>query len=185
MGKRVSFNFLERQVIQLWNPKGMVTQLDFGNDYHLTQFSNKENYDMVLFDGLWLVSNHYLTIQQWRLNFNPNQAIISKVIVWVRIANLPNEYYDGRLFRWIGNRLGHMVKVDIAIKEASRAKYARLSIEVGLSKPLIAKFQARRRIWRLEYEGIHVVCFHCGKYGHKEESCPMAGKEDIDRGDKR
>ena len=28
------------------------------------------------------------------------------------------------------------------------------------------------RIRRVEYEGIHLICFGCGKYGHKKEACP-------------
>lgn len=23
----------------------------------------------------------------------------------------------------------------------------------------------------VEYEGLHLICFRCGKYGHKEEMC--------------
>lgn len=97
----------------------------------------------------------------------------------MRILNLPIEYYDKVLLRRIGNRLGCTAKVDIATEEATRAKYARLSVEVDLSKPLIAKFRMRRRIWRLEYEGIHLVCFRCGKYGHKEEIYPNNTEEGI------
>lgn len=24
----------------------------------------------------------------------------------------------------------------------------------------------------MEYEGLHLICFECGYYGHKSESCP-------------
>lgn len=108
-----------------------------------------------------------MTVQQWRPNFDPNQAHTKKVIVWVRIPNLPIEYYNKILLRRIGKRLGRTIKVDMAIEETSSAKYARLCIEVDLSKPLVAKFQMRRRIWRIEYEGIHLVCYGYGKYGKK------------------
>lgn len=76
--------------------------------------------------------------------------------------------------------MGRTMKVDVAMVEVSRAKYARLSMEVDLTKPLIAKFRMRRRIWRIEYEGIHLVCFRCGKYGHKEEDYPKSREDDTD-----
>lgn len=63
------------------------------------------------------------------------------------------------------------MRVDIATEERTRAKFARLFMEIDLSKPLISKFRMRRRIWRLEYEGMHLVYFYCDKYGHKMESC--------------
>ena len=47
-------------------------------------------------------------------------------------------------------------------------------MEVDLSKPLVSKFKLRRRIRRLQYEGIHLVCFGCGMmYGHRKETCPL------------
>lgn len=57
---------------------------------------------------------------------------------------MPIEYYDKVLLRRIGNRLGRTIRVDEATEEASRAKYARICVEVDLSKPLIAKFRMRR-----------------------------------------
>jgi hypothetical protein len=38
-------------------------------------------------------------------------------------------------------------------------------------KPLLAKFRIGRRIHRIEYEGLHTICFSCGKYGHRMEEC--------------
>jgi predicted metal-binding protein len=45
-------------------------------------------------------------------------------------------------------------------------------MEVDLTKPLLAKFQLRRRVRKIVYEGLHLICFHCGQYGHRKEACP-------------
>lgn len=87
-----------------------------------------------------MVADYYLTVQQLRPNFDPDQASIRKVIVWVCIPNLPIEYYDKTLLMWTRNELGRTVKVDVVTEEASSAKDTRLSVEVDLTKPLIAKF---------------------------------------------
>lgn len=50
-------------------------------------------------------------------------------------------------------------------------------MELDLSKPLIDKFHMRRRIWHLDYEGIHLLCFHYRKYRHKDESCSIQKNE--------
>lgn len=42
-------------------------------------------------------------------------------------------------------------------------------MEVDLSKPLIFKFRFGHRIKKLEYKGLHMVCFSCGKYRNKQE----------------
>lgn len=180
LGRRVGYKFLERRVNQLWNPKGLVTLANLGNDYYLARFSNDEDYDKALLEGPWMVADHYLIVQQWIPNFDPDHVSIRKVVVWARIPHLPIEYYDKTLLKRIGNRLGRTVKVDVATEEASRAKYARFSVEIDLARPLISKFRMRRRIWRVEYEGIHLVCFNCGRYGHKEEDCSRSENEATD-----
>ena len=42
-----------------------------------------------------------------------------------------------------------------------------------LLTPLVSKFRLRTRIRKLEYEGIHLVCFRCGVYCHRKETCPF------------
>ena len=53
--------------------------------------------------------------------------------------------------------------------------------KVDLTKLLLSKFQLRR--WRITYEGLHLICFQCGHYGHKKETCPCGEqREDLRNG---
>ncbi|XVF65823.1 hypothetical protein PTKIN_Ptkin09bG0281600 [Pterospermum kingtungense] len=62
---------------------------------------------------------------------------------------------------------------------ASRGKFARLCVEVDITKPLLSRFKLRRRVRRIEYEGIHLVCFQYGIYRHCKDTCPQnLGKEE-------
>lgn len=54
---------------------------------------------------------------------------------------------------------------------ATRGKFARLFVEVDITKPLLAKFKLCGRVRRIEYEGIHLVCFGCGMYGRNQDKC--------------
>jgi hypothetical protein len=78
------------------------------------------------------------------------------------------EYYDNWLFsRKLVISWGEQLEVDEATLKGSRANLA-VCIEVDLGKPLISKLRlGRRRIRRVENEGIRSVCFSCGLYGHK------------------
>ncbi|KAJ4851652.1 hypothetical protein Tsubulata_014474 [Turnera subulata] len=55
----------------------------------------------------------------------------------------------------------------------SRVKYARICIEVDLTKPLVSKFRLCRKIWRVVYEGLSTVYFMCGHYGHTLDNCTV------------
>ena len=70
----------------------------------------------------------------------------------------------GEFLMRIGERIGRLVKVDQAIDQVLRGKYARICVEVDITKPLLERFKLRRRIRRIEYEGIHLVCFQCEVY---------------------
>lgn len=39
----------------------------------------------------------------------------------------------------------------------------------------------KRRVRKIEYEGVHLVCFGCGIYGHNKKSCPFNAPKVPDR----
>jgi len=54
-----------------------------------------------------------------------------------------------------------------------RGRYARICVEVDLSRKLRSRVVLRRRAFRVEYEGLGLICFKCGRYGHKTDVCPV------------
>ncbi|CAN1807877.1 hypothetical protein LINPERHAP1_LOCUS25208 [Linum perenne] len=72
----------------------------------------------------------------------------------------------------IDNHIGKTVKIDMATTEGARGRYARVCVEVDLSKPLIGKYMIEDRILNVEYESLENIFFTCGHYGHKMDTCP-------------
>lgn len=60
--------------------------MDIGNRYIILKFSNEPNYEMVLFGGLWLITNHYLLDKKYSPFFDPETSVVSKMPVWVRVS---------------------------------------------------------------------------------------------------
>lgn len=50
--------------------------------------------------------------------------------------------------------------------------YARLCVEVDLGIPLLPEYIVDGNHLNIEYEGLYLICFNCGKYGHSLEQCP-------------
>ena len=70
-------------------------------------------------------------------------------------------------------RSGQNLKVDRTTSFSTRRNFARIYIEVDLPKPLLSKFKLRRRVRRIVYERLHLLCFQCGgQHGNKKEICP-------------
>ncbi|MCI03281.1 zinc ion binding/nucleic acid binding protein, partial [Trifolium medium] len=71
-------------------------------------------------------------------------------------------------------------KVDKNTLTHERGKYARLCVQVNLTKPLLGMFTIKGRKYNVEYEGLHMLCLTCGKFGHYKEGCPERGKTTIE-----
>lgn len=124
-----------------------------------------------------MIANHYLTVQTWKRNFTPWNETIRHVAVWVRLPGLPGDYYDRKFFYSLGNKNGKAIKVDEMTLRRERTMFARLCIEVDLNAPLLPSYSVDGNALKIEYEGLHLICFGCGMFGHSKELCPA--KRDV------
>lgn len=65
LGKKVGFKTMENKLQRTWARIGKISINDMPQDYYLVHFSSVEDYKKVLFEGPWLVADHYLLIQRW------------------------------------------------------------------------------------------------------------------------
>ncbi|CAI0451791.1 unnamed protein product [Linum tenue] len=127
-----------------------------------------------------MIEDHYILTRRWKRGFDPGEGddVLTNLLVWVRLPKLPMDYYDSVILRDVGNSIGKYVKMDETTRAATRGHFARICVEVDLTKPLIVKYRLERRVRRLEYEGLHNVCFGCGRFGHNEDACPKKEKSE-------
>jgi hypothetical protein len=67
--------------------------------------------------------------------------------------------------------LGSVVKVDKLTLAQVRGQFARLCVEVDLNKPLIPFVDVEGCRYGVVYEGISMICFNCGCFGHVQATC--------------
>ncbi|CAN1273486.1 hypothetical protein LINPERPRIM_LOCUS15066 [Linum perenne] len=148
--------------------------------YYVVRFETIGDYERAMFGGPWMVGDHYVVIQNWRPYFQPEDSTISTLRVWVRLPGVPLEYYDATILTIIGNKIGKTVRLDNTTLEGSRGNFARICVEVDLAKPLLSKYRLHRRVRRIEYEGLHTICFSCGCYGHAQDACDKKAEEELE-----
>ncbi|PKI42201.1 hypothetical protein CRG98_037440 [Punica granatum] len=152
LGGNVGYTTLKRRLDQLWSPIGHFDLVDLPNNFYAARFSSVDAKEWVMLGGPWIIQGHYLTVREWTNDFNPRVSRITKAAVWVQIPNLPMDYHTDLSLRRIGYALGRTMKIDKHTQGLIRGNYARLCVEV-------------------EYEGLNLICFHCGRYGHGNETC--------------
>ncbi|XP_021748571.1 uncharacterized protein LOC110714372 [Chenopodium quinoa] len=169
--EKLGYMSLMRRLKIKWNIRGELSLTDFGCNYYIARFTNQADYSYVLTQGPWLLNDNYLTIRKWIPNFVPDETPIMMLTAWVRIPNLLVEYFDINFLSKIGSKIRKVLRVGKTTAQAERGQFTRLSVEIDLTKPLLSKFWLKGRIWRVQYEGIKMVCFRCGKLGHSEDAC--------------
>ncbi|CAN1762613.1 hypothetical protein LINPERHAP1_LOCUS8451 [Linum perenne] len=114
---------------------------------------------------------------------------VSNAFFLVRFAD-PEDYHNAtfggpwKIYEHrIGNHIGRTVRLDLATAEGARARYARVCVEVDLTKPLLGKYMIEDMTFYVEYESLDYICFGCGIYSHRIDGClsalPKAPEEEL------
>ncbi|PKI71793.1 uncharacterized protein LOC116209086 [Punica granatum] len=169
LGRRVSYWVLKNRLQRLWQPKGELTLTDLPNDFFIVK--THEDRDFALYRGPWTVLGHYLTVREWVPDFLPLEAKIDRVAMWVRIPNLPMEYQNEILLRRTGYALGRPIRIGQNTVNLARVNFVRACVEVNLEEPLRPSVELLGAVYRVEYKGVNLICFKCGRVGHQREGC--------------
>jgi hypothetical protein len=74
----------------------------------------------------------------------------------------------------MASAIGRPIKVDINTLKVERGKFARVCVEVELTEPVVGKIWVNGHWYKVQYEGLHLICTNCGCYGHLGRNCPIA-----------
>ncbi|XP_061355743.1 uncharacterized protein LOC133300236 [Gastrolobium bilobum] len=172
-GKKVFLIFMKKQLENTWAREGQIFVTDLENEYFLVRFENKKDMEFAFTAGSWVIFDHCLAIRSWEPDFQPFQATINRVMAWIRLPEFPIEYVNTELVKSISNWLGKFVKIDAATTLLARGRFARLCVELDLMKSLQGEYKVEGKVNMVEYEGLHLICYGYGKYGHRMETCNL------------
>lgn len=124
----------------MWKPEANFDLIALDQDYFVAKFESRRDYKFAKFEGPWIVLGHYVIVQEWEPNFHPYKNKVKKLLVWARLPAIPIEYFEDDFLAKIGNQIGRPVRIDTTTSLVSIGKFARICVEVDLSKPLLSKF---------------------------------------------
>ncbi|GLJ42558.1 hypothetical protein SUGI_0882270 [Cryptomeria japonica] len=109
-----------------WGSQVLVKYLPKG--FFVIIFVEKEERDKALNAKNWYFEKFPLYIQPWTSNFNPLKLVIYDSPVWIRLFNLPIEYWGDPCLEKIGRTLGTLLEIDEGIIDKDSYVYARMRI---------------------------------------------------------
>ena len=152
--------------------------MDLSHGFFLTRLSLKEDFENVLRKGPWFIGDHFLFLRPWEPNFKLALADVSSIAIWIRLNELPIEYYNVEALQHIGRAIGNVLRVDTFTALETRGRFARLCVQIDVDKPLVTTIMIGRLEQMVSYEGIQKLCFGCGRLGHSKESCPYTIRQE-------
>jgi hypothetical protein len=171
LGKSIGYNMMKTRLERVWKLNGGFDLMEVENSFFMVKFDEEEDKNKVINGGPWMIFDHYLAFRQWSPNFNAATATIDKTMAWIRIPSLNLVYYDESLLWAVASMVGTPVKVDMHTLQVARGKFARLCVEIDLTKPVVGKVGINGEWYHVQYEGLHVICTQCGCYGHTLKDC--------------
>nr|XP_034902021.1 uncharacterized protein LOC118039434 [Populus alba] len=99
-----------------------------------------------------------------------------RVPVWVRLCNVPLEYWTIKGLSCIASAIGVPLRADRTILLRKRLSYARVCVEIDASKTLVKEYDLRcpNGVFvtiSAEYEWIPPRCNNCNIFGHTTTIC--------------
>ena len=116
-----------------------------------------------------------IRLQQWSPDFNPHNQRPTNAQVWIRIHDLSWEYWHPKILTNLASAIGHPLKIDNATLNGDYGHYARVLVDVDLSKNLLESVMMERDGFcffvSITYENLPDFCNNCSAVGHSIGNC--------------
>ncbi|KAK9200137.1 hypothetical protein WN944_015333 [Citrus x changshan-huyou] len=183
LGKNIGYRALCARLASMWKPSMGFSVIDLENNYCLIRFCAAGDAIDDMTKGPWIILGHYLTVQPWTPDFDSKSTDLNHAIVWIRLPGLAMHLYHQKTLQKIGCLVGEVIKFDDNTELLTRGKFARIVVRISLVQPLVSQVEINGRVQKIEYEGLPVICFKCGRYGHHSETCSSNTNEGNPTGD--
>ena len=97
--------------------------------------------------------------------------------VWIRLEQLPIEYYQPEFLKHVGQKYGKLLKIDAITNAAIRGRYAQVCVQINTTDPLPKRVRIGSFWQDIVYENLLVLCYQCRRIGHRETHCSESMKQ--------
>ncbi|GLJ47766.1 hypothetical protein SUGI_1008880 [Cryptomeria japonica] len=176
IGARISRLQTRAKVKENWSQDVVLKFIPKG--FFIVVFREETVRNRILNQQNWFFGSAHLYLQPWQSNFDLVPLAMYKEPIWIRLYNLPMEYWGESSLECIGRSLGTLLEVDEDIIENGSYLYARIKIAVIKKVPSAIYLKASERRWKQQVEvELRSSCREKGESkDHSAGFCPGISK---------
>lgn len=130
LDRNIPIAVLDRKLRELWNPSGSMSVIDLPRQFLMVRFELEEEHFSALTGGPWRAFGSHLMVQAWTPEFEPLRDEIVTTPMWVRLSNIPVNFYHRSILMGVASGLGKPIRVDPTTLNLDQARFARVCVEV-------------------------------------------------------
>jgi len=176
VGQKLPYPVVNSIAKRIWSSYGLLKVLSSDNGFFLFTFDSVDHATNVLERAPWHMANRTLVLKRWHTNMQFLKDDLARVLVWVRLYNVPLEYSTIKGFSCVASAIRVPLQADHTTFLRKRLSYARVCVEIDASKTLIKEYDLRcpKGLFITispDYEWISLKCSNCNVFGHTTTIC--------------
>jgi len=158
-----------------WKTTGPWTMLSLGKGYYEFSFASENDLRSVWAFGTVSLKPSVLRLFERTKDFNLHNQPNTHAHVWVRLMELPQEYWIERTIREIASVVGTSLLIDNVTSKCIFGRNARVLVDMNFSKKIFHELLVEREGFsfcvEVAYEWLLVFCSHCQNLSHNVATC--------------
>lgn len=149
--------------------------LSLGKGYYEFSFTFVTDLRAVWAMGTINLKPGVLRLFEWTKDFNMHTQRNAHAQVWIRLMELPQEYWMEKTLREIASAVGTPLLIDNVTSKRIFGHYARILVDMDFSRKIFHEVQVEREGFsfgvEVVYEWLPHFCSHRQNLGHEVTSC--------------
>lgn len=170
-GCKATYHYLRSKLVDPLKPFEHIILIGLRWNFFIVKFGLEENMVKVLHQGPWFIADNFLSVRRWEPKFIPEEATLSFTTIWIRLPQLPIEFYNKEILKKDGRKIGKLLKIDLCTSSTLRGQCARICIQISLEVPVETSVTIADHKQVVVYEGKGILCKEYGRLGHTLKSC--------------
>jgi len=188
--KLYSARDLSTKLGKLWKTLAVWKMVPLRKGCYDFHFESAEDLRKIWAAGTINLKPGLLRLSQWTKDFKYLAQKQTHVSIWIRLVELPQEYWRERTLKEIASAVGTPIDIDGPTRNRTFGHYARILVVIDLSKRAYDEILVEREGFafkvEVQYERRSLFCHHCYSIGHNVSTCrwlhPQPPKHKNDRG---